>query len=188
MVYHGLTRLREAKRNLLLVDTSGRHKQSDALFEEMRAVASIAKPTLTVFVMDASMGQAAFEQAEAFQKVVEVGAVILTKMDGHARGGGALSAVAATRAPIIFIGTGEHMDQVRCGLLGVDLGVVDLGVDLGGNDLAKPTFHLVLAFFYPDLFLFTPTPTPTPTPTRSWRHSRRSPLCHGCSAAAIWKV
>eukprot|EP00899_Mesostigma_viride_P005040 jgi/Mesvir1/14537/Mv05229-RA.1 len=69
------------------------------------------KPDQIVFVMDSSMGQAAFDQAKAFKESVEVGAVIVTKMDGHAKGGGALSAVAATKSPVIFIGTGEHMDE-----------------------------------------------------------------------------
>lgn len=61
--------------------------------------------------MDASIGQACEEQARAFKEKVDVGAVIITKLDGHAKGGGALSAVAATKSPIIFIGTGEHTDD-----------------------------------------------------------------------------
>jgi signal recognition particle subunit SRP54 len=59
--------------------------------------------------MDGSIGQAAYDQALAFHQSVDVGSVILTKLDGHAKGGGALSAVAATKSPIIFIGTGEHI-------------------------------------------------------------------------------
>lgn len=61
--------------------------------------------------MDASIGQACEAQAKAFKSKVDVGAVIVTKLDGHAKGGGALSAVAATQSPIIFIGTGEHIDD-----------------------------------------------------------------------------
>jgi len=61
--------------------------------------------------MDGSIGQACFDQASAFRKAVDVGSVIITKLDGHAKGGGALSAVAATGSPIIFIGTGEHFDD-----------------------------------------------------------------------------
>ena len=76
-------------------------------------VADAVAPDLVIFVMDGSIGQAAFDQADAFRRAVDVGAVILTKMDGHARGGGALSAVAATAAPIVFIGTGEHMDEME---------------------------------------------------------------------------
>eukprot|EP00197_Chlamydomonas_leiostraca_P013012 CAMPEP_0202865184 /NCGR_PEP_ID=MMETSP1391-20130828/5319_1 /ASSEMBLY_ACC=CAM_ASM_000867 /TAXON_ID=1034604 /ORGANISM="Chlamydomonas leiostraca, Strain SAG 11-49" /LENGTH=499 /DNA_ID=CAMNT_0049544989 /DNA_START=206 /DNA_END=1702 /DNA_ORIENTATION=+ len=107
----GVERFREEKRDLIIVDTSGRHKQEAALFEEMRQVAAAVKPDLVIFVMDGSIGQAAFDQARAFKESVEVGGVIMTKMDGHAKGGGALSAVAATKSPIIFLGTGEHMDQ-----------------------------------------------------------------------------
>ena len=63
---------------------------------------------MVIFVMDGSIGQAAFDQAKAFKDSVEVGAVIITKMDGHAKGGGALSAVSATHSPIIFLGTGRR--------------------------------------------------------------------------------
>ncbi|OWM77517.1 signal recognition particle 54 kDa protein 2-like [Punica granatum] len=97
--------------DLIIVDTSGRHKQEAALFEEMRQVSEATNPDLVIFVMDGSMGQAAFDQAQAFKLSVPVGAVIITKMDGHAKGGGALSAVAATKSPVIFMGTGEHMDE-----------------------------------------------------------------------------
>ena len=76
-------------------------------------VAKTIKPDDIVFVMDSSIGQAAQAQADAFQKKVEVGSVIMTKFDGHAKGGGALSAVAATGAPIIFLGTGEHFDDLE---------------------------------------------------------------------------
>ena len=63
--------------------------------------------------MDASIGQACELQARAFKETVDVGAVIVTKLDGHAKGGGALSAIAATKSPIIFIGTGEHIDDIE---------------------------------------------------------------------------
>jgi len=107
----GVKRFREEKYDLIIVDTSGRHKQEDALFEEMREIEDAVEPDCIVFVIDGSVGQAAFDQAQAFKKTVPVGAVIVTKLDGHAKGGGALSAVAATDSPIIFIGTGEHIDE-----------------------------------------------------------------------------
>ena len=94
------------------MDTSGRHKQEDALFEEMIQVRNAIQPDLIIFVMDGSIGQAAFAQAQAFKEAVPVGAVIVTKLDGHAKGGGALAAVAATQSPIIFIGTGEHIKDL----------------------------------------------------------------------------
>ncbi|KAL3736806.1 hypothetical protein ACJRO7_025696 [Eucalyptus globulus] len=107
----GVETFKKENCDLIIVDTSGRHKQEAALFEEMRQVSEATKPDLIVFVMDSSIGQAAFDQAQAFKQSVPVGAVIVTKMDGHAKGGGALSAVAATKSPVIFIGTGEHMDE-----------------------------------------------------------------------------
>ena len=69
------------------------------------------KPDTAIFVMDSSIGQACFDQAQAFNKTIKVGSVIITKLDGHAKGGGALSAVAATQSPVIFIGTGEHFED-----------------------------------------------------------------------------
>ncbi|KAJ0986785.1 hypothetical protein J5N97_005141 [Dioscorea zingiberensis] len=107
----GVERFKNENCDLIIVDTSGSHKQEAALFEEIRQVSEATKPDLVIFVMDGSIGQAAFDQAQAFKQSVAVGAVIVTKMDGHAKGGGALSAVAATKSPVIFIGTGEHMDE-----------------------------------------------------------------------------
>eukprot|EP01114_Cavostelium_apophysatum_P007379 TRINITY_DN1946_c0_g1_i1.p1 TRINITY_DN1946_c0_g1~~TRINITY_DN1946_c0_g1_i1.p1 ORF type:complete len:487 (-),score=166.68 TRINITY_DN1946_c0_g1_i1:78-1538(-) len=99
--------------DMLIVDTSGRHKQETALFDEMQQVAEVVQPDNIIFVMDGSIGQAAFDQASAFKSKVAVGSVIITKLDGHAKGGGALSAVAATNSPVIFIGTGEHMEDLE---------------------------------------------------------------------------
>ncbi|KRT83088.1 hypothetical protein AMK59_3839, partial [Oryctes borbonicus] len=98
---------------IIIVDTSGRHKQEDSLFEEMLAVANAIKPDNIIFVMDATIGQACEAQAKAFKEKVDVGSVIITKLDGHAKGGGALSAVAATNSPVIYIGTGEHIDDLE---------------------------------------------------------------------------
>jgi len=98
---------------IIIVDTSGRHKQEDSLFEEMLAVSNAVSPDNIVFVMDASIGQACEAQARAFKEKVDVASVVITKLDGHAKGGGALSAVAATKSPVIFIGTGEHIDNLE---------------------------------------------------------------------------
>lgn len=91
---------------VIIVDTSGRHKQETDLFDEMKQVQKAVKPDNIIFVMDSSIGQQCYAQAEAFKKAVNVGSVIITKMDGHSKGGGALSAVAATKSPIIFVGDG----------------------------------------------------------------------------------
>ena len=100
----GVALFRKEKQDLILVDTSGRHKQEESLFEEMKQLHSAIKPDDVVFVMDSTIGQAATSQAEAFRDTVDVGSCVITKLDGHAKGGGALSAVAATGSPITFIG------------------------------------------------------------------------------------
>ena len=79
----------------------------------MKQVEKIIRPDDIIFVMDSSIGQACYDQADAFKKAVNVGSVIITKLDGHAKGGGAMSAVAATQSPIIFIGEGEHFDDLE---------------------------------------------------------------------------
>ena len=104
----GVSEFKREGMELIIVDTSGRHKQETELFDEMKQVEKVVSPDEVIFVMDSSIGQQCYAQAEAFRKAVNVGSVIITKMDGHARGGGALSAVAATESPIIFIGDGEH--------------------------------------------------------------------------------
>jgi signal recognition particle subunit SRP54 len=107
----GVELFRKEKFEVITLDTSGRHRQEAALFAEMEMIAASINPDHTIFTMDGAIGQAAYDQALAFQQSVDVGSVIVTKLDGHARGGGALSAVAATKGPIVFIGTGEHMSD-----------------------------------------------------------------------------
>jgi len=113
MAQEGVEQFKKEGYDIIIVDTSGRHKQEAALFEEMQQVAEVIQPDNIVFVMDGSIGQTAHDQAVAFKEKVKVGSVVITKLDGHAKGGGALSAVAATNSPIIFIGTGEHMDDLE---------------------------------------------------------------------------
>lgn len=107
----GMSKFKDEGFEIIIVDTSGRHKQEESLFEEMLQVSNAVTPDNVVFVMDATIGQACESQARAFGEKVDVASVIITKLDGHAKGGGALSAVAATGSPIIFIGTGEHIDD-----------------------------------------------------------------------------
>ena len=107
----GVAQFKQEGYEIIIVDTSGRHMQEEALFEEMEQVAQLTQPDDIVFVMDSSIGQAAHDQATAFKKKVAVGSVMITKLDGHAKGGGALSAVAATGAPITHVGTGEHIED-----------------------------------------------------------------------------
>ena len=107
----GVSYFKKMKYEIIIVDTSGRHKQEDALFDEMKQVSAAISPNDIIFVMDSHIGQACHDQALAFKNTVDIGSVIITKLDGHAKGGGALSAVATTESPIIFIGTGEHFED-----------------------------------------------------------------------------
>ncbi|KAJ1962917.1 Signal recognition particle [Dispira parvispora] len=127
----GVKKFKQERFEIILVDTSGRHKQETELFAEMQEIAGGTKPDHVIFIMDGTIGQAAEAQARAFKEAVDVGSVVVTKMDGHAKGGGAISAVAATKSPIVFIGTGEHihdMDRFEArSFISRMLGMGDLG-------------------------------------------------------------
>jgi signal recognition particle subunit SRP54 len=97
----------------IVVDTAGRSGIDAELIEELKWVRAAFQPDETILVLDAAMGQSAGRSAEAFHKAVGLTGVILTKLDGSAKGGGALSAVAVSGAPILFIGTGEHLDELE---------------------------------------------------------------------------
>ncbi|MBI5001097.1 MAG: signal recognition particle protein [Euryarchaeota archaeon] len=102
-----------AKEDVVIVDTSGRHALEDDLIKELKDVAAIVQPTERILVIDAAVGQQAGPQAKAFHDAVAISGVIVTKLDGSAKGGGAISAVSETKAPILFIGTGEHVEDIE---------------------------------------------------------------------------
>ncbi|KAI0647079.1 signal recognition particle protein [Trametes meyenii] len=108
----GVAKFKKERFDVIIVDTSGRHKQESELFKEMVQIGEAVKPNMTVMILDASIGQAAEAQARAFKESANFGAIIVTKMDGHAKGGGAISAVAVTKTPIIFLGVGEHLHDL----------------------------------------------------------------------------
>ena len=101
------------KKNVIIIDTAGRHKEETSLIKEMRKIAKELKPHEVILVIDGTLGQAAYNQAQAFAKATPVGSVIVTKLDGTAKGGGAISASVATGAPIKFIGTGEKIKDLE---------------------------------------------------------------------------
>ncbi|KAF9761534.1 Signal recognition particle 54 kDa protein [Nosema granulosis] len=107
----GVCRFRKEDFDLILVDTSGRHTQETDLFVEMKEIIQAVRPNNIVFVMDAGIGQSAEDQALGFKQAVDVGTIIITKVDGTTKAGGAISSVAATQCPIQFVGTGEGMDD-----------------------------------------------------------------------------
>ena len=99
--------------DIVIVDTAGRHKDEKSLIEEMKILQKEIKPDEIIMVIDGTIGQQAAIQAKAFHEATPLGSIIVAKLDGSARGGGALSAVAATGAPIKFIGTGEKIDDLE---------------------------------------------------------------------------
>ena len=111
LVKKGLKELSE--REILIIDTAGRHALDDELISEMKLLSKTVKPDETMLVLDATVGQQAGPQASAFHEAVGITGVILTKLDGTAKGGGAISAVAVTDAPIMLVGTGEDLDDLE---------------------------------------------------------------------------
>lgn len=105
----GVARFKKEKFEIIIVDTSGRHSQDQDLFEEMVQIQEVVHPDQTIMVLDSTIGQSAEKHSKAFKETADFGAIILTKTDGAAAGGGAISAVAATNTPIVFLGTGEHL-------------------------------------------------------------------------------
>ncbi len=111
IVSRGMDHFKDKK--IVIIDTSGRHALEDDLIEEIKRIAQVAKPDERVLVLDSQVGQQAGPQAQAFHEAVGVTGVILTKMDGTAKGGGALSAISKTNARIVFLGTGEHIRDLE---------------------------------------------------------------------------
>jgi len=99
--------------DVVIVDTAGRDALSEDLIEELNQIHSVVKPDERLLVISADIGQAAQKQAQAFHDTVDVNGVIVTKLEGTAKGGGALSACSVTNAPIKFIGIGEKVDDLE---------------------------------------------------------------------------
>lgn len=99
------------KHDVLIVDTAGRHALEDDLIREMEEIHAVAKPDHKLLVLDAAIGQQASEQAKVFEESVGITGVVITKLDGTAKGGGALSAVVETGSSIAFIGLGERPED-----------------------------------------------------------------------------
>lgn len=111
IVENGLRKFKE--KNVIIIDTSGRHALEDDLIQELKDVSDVAKPDERLLVLDSQVGQQAGPQAAAFHQAVGVTGVVLTKMDGTAKGGGALSAVSQTQARIVYLGVGEQIRDLE---------------------------------------------------------------------------
>ena len=99
--------------DVVIVDTAGRDALSDELIKELNGLHQAVQAEEKLLVISADLGQAAQKQAQAFHDTCGVTGVIITKLEGTAKGGGALSACAVTKAPIVFIGVGEKQDDLE---------------------------------------------------------------------------
>ena len=101
------------KYDLILIDTAGRDGLNKELIKEIKSLNKELKPDYRILVMPADIGQAANTQASEFQKALDIDGVIITRMDGTAKAGGALTACAETNAPVFFIGVGEKLHEIE---------------------------------------------------------------------------
>ena len=99
--------------DIVFLDTAGRLHIDEALMDELKAVKAAVKPNEILLVVDAMTGQDAVNAAKAFDDALGIDGVLLTKLDGDARGGAALSIKAVTGKPIKFVGVGEKLDQIE---------------------------------------------------------------------------
>lgn len=105
--------LRQVEKNqVVIVDTAGRLSIDQVLMDEIAQIHKLAKPSETLFVVDAMTGQDAVNTAEKFNEVLDYDGVVLTKMDGDTRGGAALTIREVTQKPLKFIGTGEKIEDI----------------------------------------------------------------------------
>ena len=108
----GMAKAKAEGYGAVIVDTAGRLAIDEVLMEEISAVRDVVQPHETLFVVDAMTGQDAVQTAKAFNDRLDFTGVILTKLDGDARGGAALSIYSVVGKPIKFVGTGEKMDAL----------------------------------------------------------------------------
>jgi len=109
----GVERFKREGYEVIVVDTAGRHKDEHSLIKEMKQIWETVRPDQVMMVIDGTIGQQAGIQAKAFHEATPLGSITVAKLDGSARGGGALSAVAAVGAPIVFLGTGEKNEDLE---------------------------------------------------------------------------
>ena len=116
--------------DIIITDTAGRHKEEKELMKEMAILEQKLKPNEIILVIDGTIGQQAYNQAEAFAQTTNIGSIIITKLDGTAKGGGALSACSAANVGIRFIGIGEKIDDFEefeaSRFVGTLLGIPDI--------------------------------------------------------------
>jgi signal recognition particle subunit SRP54 len=110
---HAVDKAQKGGFTVLILDTAGRSQLDSALMDELSAIKSKVKPGETLLVADSMVGQEAVNIAKGFRDVIPLSGLILTKMDGDARGGAAISIRSVTGVPIKFLGTGEALDALE---------------------------------------------------------------------------
>lgn len=127
IVKRALTEARKKQHDILMIDTAGRLHVDETMMQEVKMLCELTKPTEVLFVVDSMMGQSALEAARVFGETLPLTGVILSKMDGDARGGAALSVREVTGKPIKFMGVGEktnalevfHPERIASRILGM---------------------------------------------------------------------
>ncbi len=113
LVKRGIEEAGKARARTVIVDTAGRLQIDEQMMDELRRLKDAVKPTEILLVADGMTGQDAVRIAKGFHDALDITGVVLTKMDGDARGGAALSIYGVTKAPIKFVGVGEKMDGLE---------------------------------------------------------------------------
>jgi signal recognition particle subunit SRP54 len=113
IVKKGLEHFKNEDPDIIIIDTAGRHKEERGLLEEMKSMHEVSRPDLVLLVIDGTIGQQAYNQAKAFHDAAPVGGIVISKLDGTAKGGGVIAASSATGAHVMFIGTGERIDDLE---------------------------------------------------------------------------
>jgi len=113
VAYDAIEHAKARKKDVVLLDTAGRMQNNSNLMDEMDKIRRVANPDLCIFVGDSLAGNDAVEQARRFDEVVDVGGVILTKVDVDAKGGAALSVAYTIHKPLLFVGVGQNYPDLR---------------------------------------------------------------------------
>jgi len=111
VVKAGIKEAKKHNKNVVIIDTAGRLHIDEKMMDELKSIIEVSKPSEILFVADGMTGQDAVNSSESFNKAIDISGIILTKMDGDAKGGAALSIKDAIDKPIKFIGTGESINN-----------------------------------------------------------------------------
>ena len=109
----GIKIFKKSKKNLIIIDTSGRHSVDKALLKELNRMHKKINPNENILVIDGTSGNQVEQQAQAFSSNCRIDSIVITKLDGTSKGGGAITASAITNSPIKFVGVGEKLNDLE---------------------------------------------------------------------------